>query len=645
MIGCANRAGNDVIAAGFLRAQQDGAHIITASLGGSKGWSEGFLNVIASRIVAKGVIVTVAAGNSGEDGLFSASAPAGGKGVAAIASLDNTVTPVLLTQSSYLVSTRTKQSFKWARGSPGNWTDAGVLVLWTPTFNTNQTGDACLPFSGNTTGLSSNTTGLSGNTTDLSGKVVLLSLDGCVDQYLQSALKLGAHYIMVSNSPDANQQNLYVRPLPGLLGLGMVSVTVGTKWFADLAAGKVVTLDFTDIATSRVTLEQSPNNRTSGLPGFFMSWGPSFEGDLTPSFSAPGGHILLTFPVALGSYAVMSGTSMACPLAAAIYALLSNVRNTFDPIQLQNLLATTAKPVQFNSSINSLIAPPAQQGAGSIHAYDAAYTTTEISRSSLAFNDTARLTGKTFTISNTCVKEVTYELDVVGAATAYTFSAGSIRPAAYPDGPKLDSSFAKVELSDYKVTIPAGGKVTIAVKVTPPSVAITRLPVYGGYIQINGTNGDKLSLPYQGIAGDLNAVTVMNTTYLSNANSGPDYPPFNGSNTTFLFPQADSVDLGLITDDLPVAAVDLVFGSPLLSIHIVSTGKKTVNLGHAVDSPFNYTQRVLMGYQWNGQLADKSFVPAGSYKFRVSALHIFGEADQPQDYDVAETSSFKIAYK
>ncbi|KAJ5063596.1 peptidase S8/S53 domain-containing protein [Bipolaris maydis] len=597
VFGCEGSTTDDILSAAFLRAQQDGANIITASLGESSGWSETLLEVIASRIVAKGVIITAAAGNDGDQGLFYASSPAGAKGVAAIASYENTLSPVLLTQSSYSISNDTKQGLQWAVGDPGNWTGAGVIPLWTPSFSPNKTTDGCGPFAD--------------NTTDLSGKVVLLPYDGCIGQNAYSAIGLGAHYIMLSAKPGTNLLNPSFGPYPGFLGVGTVSSTVGAKWFAALAAGSVVTLDLTDFATSPVTLEQPPNDILGGLLSSYTSWGPSFESELTPSFGAPGGLILSTWPVALGSYAVLSGTSMACPLVAGIYALLSNVRNTFDPVELQNLLASTAKPVPSNGS--SLIAPPAQQGAGLVQAYDAAYATTVLSRPSLAFNDTIRLTSKTFTISNTEDKEVTYELDVMNAATAYTFN-DSIRPAT---SPKLDNSFAKVDLSDYHVTIPAGGKATVSVKVTPPAVSISQLPVYGGYIRING------------IAGDLSAVTVMNGTYLSNANSGPDYPPFNNTNSTFMFPQVDIADINLITDDLPVAAVDFVFGSPLLNIQIVSTSKQQVNLGHAVDSPFNYTSRDFFPYTWNGQLDDKSFVPA----------------DQPQDYDVAETSSFKIAYR
>ncbi|KAF5854150.1 hypothetical protein GGP41_006913 [Bipolaris sorokiniana] len=168
-----------------------------------------------------------------------------------------------------------KHSFKWARGNPGNWINAG-------------TADDCGP--------------ISGNTADLSGKVVLISL-GYIEEHLQSALDLGAHYIMISTKSNANERNFNLELSPGFLGVGVISHTLGTKWLAALATGKVVTLDFTGIATS-------------------LYWRTSFEGNLEPSFSAPGGRILSTFPIALGSYAILSGTSMSCPLRACSDGML-----------------------------------------------------------------------------------------------------------------------------------------------------------------------------------------------------------------------------------------------------------------------------------------------------------------------------------
>lgn len=47
----------------LLRGVSEGQDILTLSLGGASGWTEGTATVVASRIAASGKIVTIAAGN------------------------------------------------------------------------------------------------------------------------------------------------------------------------------------------------------------------------------------------------------------------------------------------------------------------------------------------------------------------------------------------------------------------------------------------------------------------------------------------------------------------------------------------------------------------------------------------------------
>lgn len=70
---------------------------------------------------------------------------------------------------------------------------------------------------------------------------------------------------------------------------------------------------------------QSEGADSPGRVSAYTSWGPTFELKLAPSFGSPGAGILSTWPVALGSYAVASGTSMATPLVASIVSLVSQV--------------------------------------------------------------------------------------------------------------------------------------------------------------------------------------------------------------------------------------------------------------------------------------------------------------------------------
>ncbi|KAF5845537.1 hypothetical protein GGP41_003128 [Bipolaris sorokiniana] len=115
-----------------------------------------------------------------------AQSPAGGRGVAAITSFDNTVTPVLLVRASYAVSDNAEQNFDYAIGRPRNW--KGIkLPLWTPSFNTNETDQACNP--------------LPDTTPDLSEKVVLIRRGTCFfDDKITNAAARGAKYFMFYNN-------------------------------------------------------------------------------------------------------------------------------------------------------------------------------------------------------------------------------------------------------------------------------------------------------------------------------------------------------------------------------------------------------------------------------------------------------------
>ncbi|KAK2043404.1 subtilase [Colletotrichum somersetense] len=72
----------------FLRAYDDGMDVITASVGGRGGFAENAWAVVASRIAAEGVVVTVAAGNSGSGGAYYANSGSAGENVLAVASAE-----------------------------------------------------------------------------------------------------------------------------------------------------------------------------------------------------------------------------------------------------------------------------------------------------------------------------------------------------------------------------------------------------------------------------------------------------------------------------------------------------------------------------------------------------------------------------
>ena len=391
---------------------------------------------------------------------------------------------------------------------------------------------------------------------------------------------------------------------------------------------------------------EQENRVSGGFPSDYTTWNPTFEMDVKPQFAAPGGMILSTWPVALGSYSVISGTSMSCPLVAAIFALIGTVRESFDPFTIESILSATAIPQLLNDGNTTypMLAPVSQQGAGLVQAFEAAYATTILSKSNIAFNDTDYLDDTTnFTITNLGKEDVTYELGSVGAATAYTFS-DSIYPDNFP-GLELTDEYATIELSDSKVTVPAGGESVITVTVTPPEgLNATRLPVYSGYITLNGTNGDNLSLPYNGAVGSLNSVRVLDEAFLTST-SDPNGMPISSGNASFVLPAPGSATA---EDTLPVAVNLMSFGSPQVNIKLASVGRGNRTdevLGHIFGSPLQYVARGGEETSWDGTMDDESVAPAGTYKFIIEALHVYGNASDPSQFDVSETIPFSISYK
>lgn len=190
-LNCAGVSSNDVLIAAFNEAYEDGSDIISLSVGVISGWKEDPLAIAVSRIIDAGVPCVIANGNNGPF-VFSSATPADGQGVMAVASIENTMTPLLGTEgfTSLDSSSDNPTSFVWVPGTPAfpNIT----LPFWVVTPNTTVDGtwNACSPLNENAPA-------------DLSDKIVLVELSDCSDPDIaNSLLKNNVKYIMFYNSDD-----------------------------------------------------------------------------------------------------------------------------------------------------------------------------------------------------------------------------------------------------------------------------------------------------------------------------------------------------------------------------------------------------------------------------------------------------------
>jgi hypothetical protein len=427
-----------------------------------------------------------------------------------------------------------------------------------------------------------------------------------------------------------------------------------------------------DSGTAEQTLIFLPNSGTGGFMSPTSSWALPYELDVKPAFSAPGDSILSTYPVNLGSYAVLSGTSLATPFASGVYALLIEARNTKDAAALQRIISSVAKPTLYqdiNGITLSSLAPVAQQGAGLVQAYDAAKITTLLSIQKIAFNDTDHFTGSVeFDISNTGRAEQTFTLGSVNSATVYTFAETINELNAWTRERSLAEGIvdakATLSFSSSSITVAAGAAAHVTVTAQyPTNLNATRLPVYGGWVTLNSTSGENLSIPYLGVAGSMYNTPVINptqvATYLNNDVLGfstTALPP----NTTFTLPVPTALPdpNSNATDNNPTPGViySSVMGTRLvralvIPLEVNGTVSTTRILGYdAVDEiPLRFGHLYLdttlfEPVPFNGMTQNGTVVPAGRYEIRLLALKFFGDSRRVEDYQVL-AFPFYIHYK
>ncbi|QRV81569.1 pyrolysin [Ceratobasidium sp. AG-Ba] len=537
IFGCTGGTTDDLIVAAMNRAYKDGNDIITMSLGGASGWTEGVTSVVASKIASMGRVITISAGNDGQYGAWYTSGPATGINAISVGSVDNNVYPFQTVIDS------TGRSIPYNAALP---IANGTFRVYALSTNTSITDDGCHP--------------LPSSTPDLSAFLVLIRRGGCdFTNKLANAAAKGAKLFFIYDNIDEP---------PISIDVGDYNAVPISKEDGEYLVNNTLKKNGTVTFVNRIT--NIPSS-TGGLMSSFSTYGPTFDMYLQPSLSAPGGNIFSTWPVSMGSYRVESGTSMSAPFIAGAAALVLQVKGkTPDNARsVRTILQNTASYIPNSKDSNALLESAAHAGAGLVQVYDACYSTSMMSPAELLLNDTTNFAGShSVTITNNGTKAVAYTITHLAAGTMPTINGTDYIAGSRHTVDQIPhiSAPASVTISPSTVTVQPGQSATVSLTFKAPTGLDPKtLPVYSGFIQAKGDDGSTLHSIYLGAAAALKDQKIIDRTdewlgfqvpFIANISDNPAPGP-----TTF----------SMKGNDTATMVFRLAFGSPEVLVHLVNS--------------------------------------------------------------------------
>ncbi|KAH8203911.1 hypothetical protein TruAng_001975 [Truncatella angustata] len=670
VFGDSGYSNEETVIEAFLKAFDSGADVITASLGEKSGFTFNALAVIASRMVDQGVVVTIAAGNDGQDGAFDMSNGASGAHVLTIAASEPDEFPAQEFTANFILDDKTNATQLGYYGGSSNFPVTVVDWPIVPvTLNASVDADACLP--------------LPANTPNMTGKIMLIRYGGCSLYTKHKNIAAFAPQYILFYEDDGAFQSPVTGVTPGLTSV--MEARAGEAIVNTIIDGGNVTASF-DISTGHYV---GLYNAGGGRPALYSTWGSTFDLALKPDIAAPGSKILSTYPT--NEYKVLSGTSMATPYIAGVAALYigkfgGRAAHADDPAWAQRLHAkimSTAHAVAWadwatTATDYGFYAPTTQVGAGFVDAAKLFNYTTELSFDGRKFelNDTANFQGDhSVSITNTGSRAVTYtfSLQPAGGYEPWTPLAPGTTKYAAP-GLKLYAEINPVEMVPAvilpeAVTIGEGDSANIDFKFTvPQGLNVSNIPVYSGKVLISGNNGEELGIPYFGVAASLTdeiqhvfdygklfpimttgaspiSISVKSNFTFNLTRDSQDFPHFSNMlvwGTEEL--RWDVFDGNYTEADWtypPVAGQNGFIGSAT-SWNGTSKSAWFDPAINSEDDIFSFPLHTVprntrAEYYWLGRYANGTQAQPGAYKFRIAALRPFGDRHVAADWDVYPT--------
>ena len=439
-------------------AVEDGMDVLNLSLGGSYHGNNDLLANGLDNAVDAGVVVAVAAGNSGP-GQFTLESPGRAR---------NVIT----------VGASTNQHFV---GQPVTYPAGGGTTIGAAVgdFDALQTASFDL-FDTQSDGCASVDPGAS-------GKLALINRGTCTfSQKVANAKAAGAVAVIIVNNvagdPTAMARTAgFDDDIP--------AVMIGKNEGVALRASGATTLSA--VATFQEFITEANKDILAG----FSSQGPTnVDFAVKPDLTSVGVNVLSscvsTDPVDCGEqpWAFLSGTSMSTPHIAGSAAVLLQLHNDWTPAQIKSALVNRAELVVKDAATGLHDIGPTAQGAGRENLSVAADATTWMDPASASFGrvTVGRPSSVSITLNNPTGTDQTFSV----STTKFTPSDfGGTVPSIYDAG-TLSSGDSAITVP-ASVTVPANGSTTLTVTVSAPQGSTVQ-----GWVNLDGDGSNDLHFAY-----------------------------------------------------------------------------------------------------------------------------------------------------
>ncbi|KAH7161590.1 hypothetical protein EDB81DRAFT_644428, partial [Dactylonectria macrodidyma] len=635
IFGCDSSTSNDIVLKGILAADADDCDIVSLSLGGDNGYSDSFLSRVASR-VAKDRLVIIAAGNSGEMGIFYASSPASGRGVVSVASVNS---KQVLGWPATILSTG-GDSFNLSYVTPdGQKLNESISVPLSL-----DSGDSCNP-----------------EEYGSESEAIAVRRGVCFPMKQYNTLSsTGFGYYLIFDS--YNQGVFYMSDIintnPSVHLFAVTQAAVGDWVKEQVSAGHILTLEVEADAETAASESDFP---AGGQISSFTSWGPTFENDFSPKIAAPGGAVYGAFPD--NTFAIASGTSFSTPYIAGVAALFfAHVKK--DAGEFSRRISSTAALLpsysQSEESLVSEIAPLAQQGAGLVDAVKVMdYTIVLVSESHISLNDTDnRIDTHVIQLKNTGSSLVTFKVSHVAASSVQARDEYLYPYEYFP--PLLDAA-GSIEAPE-SIAVPAGATKELQVTInSPENLEPNSGVVWSGKIVLEGSNGEFVAVPYMGVEASTYNWTPLEGSPLAfryDSESGYLYP-VDWEGKAYKPAELDSPEIyfalryGTYEFSIDLVGADWTkedFEYPLSAESGANKWFGSVRtqpdvFGSYTNFPSQYPVRFSnVGFNKFQCFSNGTDIPSGRYRILSRALRMFGNPTNPSDWQLFLSDPFSVQY-